>query len=130
MLTGKQLQRYRLRKCLSRQLKFLPTRKDRSLKCLQKRQQLTFWKEWERRVKSFLERTDTSRINLGKQNCLTVDGEKVQTKILNDYLNILQKIPCLKSTILDERHRKPTVEHFLPHHQLHFTRDSANLDPG
>ena len=43
----------------------------------------------ERQVRSFLERDDNSRMNPGKQDCLTVDGEKVQTRILNDYLYIL-----------------------------------------
>ena len=55
---------------------------------------LQFWigglqKELERQVRSFLERDNNSRMNPGKQDCLTVDGEKVQTRILNDYLYIL-----------------------------------------
>ena len=60
-----------------------------SLKCLERRQLLARQKELERQVRSFLERDDNSRMNPGKQDCLTVDGEKVQTRILNDYLYIL-----------------------------------------
>ena len=93
LLKGKQLKKYRLKKQLSRQLnvseKFLRKRKDKSLKCLERRRLLAKQKELERQVRSFLERDDNSRMNPGKQDCLTVDGEKVQTRILNDYLYIL-----------------------------------------
>ena len=93
LLKGKQLKRYRMKKHLSQQLnvseKFLYTRKDKSLTCLERRQLLARQKELERQVRSFLERDDNSRMNPGKQDCLTVDGEKVQTRILNDYLYIL-----------------------------------------
>ena len=93
LLNGKQLKRYRMKKHLSQQLnvseKFLYTRKDKSPKCLERRRLLARQKELKRQVRSFLERDDYSRMNPGKQDCLTVDGEKVQTRILNDYLYIL-----------------------------------------
>ena len=93
LLNGKQLKRYRMKKHLSQQLnvseKFLSTRKDKSLKCLERRRLLARQKELKRQVRSFLERDDNSRMNPGKQDCLTVDGEQVQTRILNDYLYIL-----------------------------------------
>ena len=82
-----------MKKHLSQQLnvseKFLYTRKDKSLKCLERRRLLARQKELKRQVRSFLERDDNSRMNPGKQDCLTVDGEQVQTRILNDYLYIL-----------------------------------------
>ena len=95
LLKGKQLKRYRMKKHLSQQLnvseKFLYTRKDKSLRCLERRRLLARQKELERQVRSFLERDDNSRMNPGKQDCLTVDGEKVETRILNDYLYILNE---------------------------------------
>ena len=93
LLKGKQLKRYRMKKHLSQQLnvseKSLCTRKDKPLECLERWRLLARQKELERQVRSFLERDDNSRMNPGKQDCLTVDGEKVQTRILNDHLYIL-----------------------------------------
>ena len=40
-------------------------------------------------VKTFLTRDDNSRANPGKQNCLTVEGKKIQTRVLTDYMYVL-----------------------------------------
>ena len=93
LVSGSLLKKYRKKSEASKKLgvsrKYVRDRREKSVKFIHHKRLESARKELEQKVISFLERDDNSRNNPGKQDCVTINGEKKQTRVLNDYTYIL-----------------------------------------
>lgn len=72
-------------------------------------------------VEEFLSRDENSRLNPGKKDFVTVNGEKVQSRLLNDYLDVMYD--RFKAEYPDEKISRSTFYALRPKHIL--TSDSG-----
>ena len=89
LISSDVLQKYRLKKLVSKQTGYARNRLGKSITCLIRRRQV---RNHSKKVIAFLERDDNSRANPGKKDKSKANGETHQTRTLTDYLrNLHQK---------------------------------------
>ena len=95
LLKGEHVKKYRkkssLKKKMSLSKRAIQKAKQKCLTVEKKRRLVSVHSKIQEDVETFLCRDDNSRANPGKQDCLTVDGQKLQTRVLTDYMYILHE---------------------------------------
>ena len=100
LLQGDHVKKYRKKSTLKQKMSLskiaLQKAKQKCLTVKKRERLVSVHHRFREDVETFLTRDDNLRANPGKQDCLTVEGKKQQTRVLTDYMYVLHEKFILK----------------------------------